>query len=239
MSPRGLGNIPKAPEGDSGGGERGNFIRNTRILTDGEFCKIRFLTDVDEMYFEWQHSVRDAQGNFRGYKICPSSAFNQECDDCKSGNNSASLQFFGWVWEYNHTYTEPGDNRTSIKEGKRTVYREDVNAVRLFRYSNFHKASLEMRANKYGTLLDRDYEWIRSGEKGSKRPQYMLEPSDDGKEPMPKELVTIAAGLPDLEDVALGRVETLDVNKKDVPYGEEEKVITIPLDDDKEEELPF
>ncbi len=95
-----------------------------------------------------------------------------------------------------------------------------------------------MRANKYGTLLDRDYEWIRSGEKGSKRPQYMLEPSDDGKEPMPKELVTIATGLPDLEDVALGRVETLDV-KKDVPYGEEEKVTVIPLDDDKDDPLPF
>ena len=237
MSPKGLSNIPKAPEGDSGGGERKSFIRNTRLLTDGEFCKIRFLTDVEEMYFEWQHSVHDAKGQFRGYKVCPASAFNQECDDCKAGNG-ASLQFFGWVWEYNHTYTEPGDDRTPIKEGKRTVYREDVGAVRLFRYSNFHKASLEMRANKYGTLLDRDYEWIRSGEKGSKRPQYMLEPSDDGKEPMPKELVTIATGLPDLEDVALGRVETLDV-KKDVPYGEEEKVTVIPLDDDKDDPLPF
>lgn len=223
--PRGLSNIPKAPTGDKGDAKTGNYIRNNRLSDDGEFCKIRFLTDVDEMFFEWMHPIHvTIKGKkwFRGFKACPASAFNQACDDCDNQADS-SLRFTGWVWEYNHTYTEDSDDRTAVKEGKRTVYREDVSAVRLFAYANFHKAALEMRANKYGTLLDRDYEWIRSGEKGTNRPQYMLEPSDEGKTPMPKELAAIVEQLPDLEDVVFGRVESLDAPKPDVPYGEEDK----------------
>ena len=236
MSPKGLSNIPPAPSG--GGKGSGDYIRFCTLRDDGEYAKIRFLSDVDEMFFEWMHpqeSIVKGKRRFRGFKVCPSSAFNQACDECDEDAQS-SLRFTGWVWEYSHMYVEDGDNRIPVKEGKRTLYREDTNAPRLFAYSNFHKASLEMRANKYGTLLDRDYEWIRSGEAGTNRPQYMLEPSDDGKAPMPKELAAIAAELPDLEDVVFGRVESLDGEVKDAPVSNEQ--LEKALEED-ENELPF
>ncbi len=233
--PKGLSNIPEAP---TGGKSDGDYIRNVQLRDDGEYCKIRFLTDVDEMFFEWMHPIHvmvKGQAQFRGFRACPASAFNQACDDCDKQAQS-SLRFSGWVYEYNHTYPKDGEDRVAIQEGKRTVYREDTGVVKQFEYANFHKASLEMRSNKFGTLLDRDYEWIRSGVAGTNRPQYMLEPDDEGKTPMPKELVTIAADLPDLEDVVFGRVETLDGTKKEEPTLEDKLGET---DSSEEPELPF
>ncbi len=212
--PKGIGNMPT-------GGGGGDYIRQIGLKDDGESCTLRFLTDKDDIFFEWQHRKME-MGQFRGWQVCPK-AFEQECDDCNSGDQKrrAQLQFFAWAWEYTHDYTVDKEGRTPVKLGRRTLYREDINEVRLMRYAGAHKAAIEYRSDKFGTLIDRDYEWVRSGEKGSMKPQYILEPVDEGKKAISKELAAIAADLPDLEDVALSRVDSL-TKKEDTPYGEEE-----------------
>ncbi len=208
--PKGINNMPT-------GGGGGDYIRQIGLKEDGESCQIRFLTDKDDIFFEWQHRKMEG-GQFRGWQVCPSSAFDSPCDECSSGDDKkrAQLQFFAWVFEYTHDFTSDKEGRTPIKLGRRTLYREEVNEVKLMRYAGTHKSGLEFRADKYGNLIDRDYDWVRSGEKGSMKPQYILEPTDDGKKPLSKELVAIASDLPELEDVALSRVDSL-TKKEDVP----------------------
>lgn len=215
MTKRGLQNMPT-------GGGGGDWIKTIRLIDDGESCKIRFLTDKDDIFFEWQHRKMEG-GQFRGWQVCPQSAFETPCDECASGDDKkrAQLQFFAWVWEYTHDFTVDKEGRKPVKLGRKTLYREDVNEVRLMRYAGTHKAALEFRADRFSTLIDRDYDWVRSGEKGSMKPQYILEPSDEGKAPLSKELVAIAADLPDLEDIAFSRIDSL-TKKEDVPYDQED-----------------
>jgi hypothetical protein len=204
--PRGLYNAPQGGSADT------DYIRTIKLAEDGESSRIRFLTDVDEIYFEYQHPVGEGR-TFKGFKPCLSAAFEQACDFCDNGIK-AQLQFFAWVYEYYHDYTVKGDGREAIKQGRRTVYREEVNGVKLLRAAGGHKAGILLRADRDETLLERDYDWVRLGEKGSTETKYLLEPSDEGKTPMPKELAALAATLPDLEDVALDRVESLDGKAK-------------------------
>ena len=177
---------------------------HVRLRDDGESCKLRFLTDADEFYYEWFHRV-EVGGKYQGDKICVQSALGESCKLCEQGAKSSML-FLAWVYEYHHDYPEPGDRRVRvISEGSRTVYREEVNEARLLKASGMHKGSIKMRFERFGTLLDHDYEWIRQGVKGTTRPVYLLEPVE--KTPLPKELADLCASLPDLEDVAFDRVE--------------------------------
>ena len=215
--PKGLSNAPSLGGGD--------YIKTVRLSDDQESCKIRFLTDKDDIFFEWQHRKFE-QGQFRGFQVCPESAFNQQCDDCNSGDKDrrAQLQFFAWVYEYSHDYPTDKEGREPIKVGsRRTRYREDVGEVRLMRYASAHKTGLEFRSDTLGTLIDRDYEWIRAGEKNSRTPTYMLEPVEGSQGTISADLAGIAADLPELEDVAFSRVTSLTKAEApaDVPYGEE------------------
>ena len=216
--PRGLNN-PNLPQ--AGGGD---YIKTIRLMDDGESCRIRFLNDKDDIFFEWQHRKMEG-GQFRGFQVCPRAAFEQNCDDCDSGDDKrrAQLQFFAWVWEYSHDFPQDKEGREAIKIGRKTLYREIVGEVKLMRYAGTHKTGLEYRSDTIGTLIDRDYDWIRAGEKGTMKPTYMLEPVEGTTAVMNKELVEVAADLPDLEDVAFTRVTTLNkIEKADIPYGEEE-----------------
>jgi len=169
-------------------------------------------------------------GQFRGFQVCPDSAFKQPCDDCESGDDKrrAQLQFFAWVWEYSHDYTNDKEGREPIKIGRKTLYREVVDEIRLMRYAGAHKTGLEFRADTLGTLVDRDFDWIRAGSKGTRTPTYMLEPVDGSQGAAATEIAGCAAELPDLEDVAFSRVTSLNkVEKAETPYGAEKEEETV------------
>lgn len=198
----GLDNIP---ESDSGGG--GDFIRTIKVLEDQESCRIRFLTDHDEIFFERFHSIRE-KGVFRGFKVCVDAALGKPCGLCDE-DDWAGMQYLAWVFELTHDYPDkPKGEYEKVEVGSQTLYRVQVNEPRLMRYSITHSGGLKTRAKRAGTLLDREFEWIRSGVAGTKRPSYVLEADDKSK--MPRELVKLAGELPTLEDVAFGRVESLD-----------------------------
>ena len=205
---RGLSNAPQPKQA-------ADWIPALVLKDDGESSRIRFLTDEDEFFLEYQHWVD--RKDIKGFYPCLQTSLDQPCELCESDDErtrKARNFFFAWVYEYYHDYTEKGQNRRPVKEGKITLYREDINSVKLLRLPSGHKESIVMRAKKFGTLLDRDYDWTRSGERGDTSTQYILDASDEGKKPMPKEFVALAAKLPDFEDVAMGRVTSLKPQEK-------------------------
>jgi len=200
----------------TGGGGK-NFIRHIRLRDDGESCRLWILTEHTDIFWERFHRnmVRvDGTLKYRGMKVCVNSAFGQACDLCDEGDN-AGTQFLVWAYELQHFYPEKPDKieTKKVKIGGATFYMEEVNEPRLMRYSIMHRGGIKSRAERHGTVLDRQFEWIRTGEAGSKKPSYTLDPLD--KEKMPKEIKALIDELPDLEDVALGKVDTIDGESKE------------------------
>ncbi len=225
-----------------GGGGNGDFIRHVRLLTDKESCVIRILTEYENFYWEEFHRMMDGK-QFKGMKICVNSALGQACKQCND-DDKAGTQFLGWAYELYHDYTEnpphvKDEDLEEVQVGKRTVLREQVNEPRLMRASIMHFNPIKFQWDEEDTLLDREFKWVRIGERGSKRPTYILKAG--GESEMPKDLRELAEGLPALEDIAFGRVETLDGGKAEA----EEKPATrkvgkakkaAPVEDDDEEE---
>jgi hypothetical protein len=199
------------PTGGGGGG--GDFIRHIRLLNDRESCVIRFLTEYGDFFWEKFHRIMEG-GSFRGMKVCAKSALGQACSLCDKSDRPGT-QFLGWAYEAYHDYTEKpshvkDEDLEEVRVGKRTMLREEVNEPRLMRYSIMHFDPLKYQWDEEETLVDREFKWVRMGEKGSTRPTYILKPGAPSK--LPKELREVAKTLPDLEDVALGKVESLGDN---------------------------
>ena len=241
------------PTGGTGGGGR-PFIPKVMLRDDGEFCRFRFLTEHDEIFWERFHSIGQGK-NYRGEKVCLNSALDQDCELCESGdNNSPKTQFLAWVYEFVHFYPPTSEAKAALRKmkdrskdivisktkvGDKPFFEVEVNEPMLMQYSTFFRGPIKARAERHGTLLDGPFEWIRAGERGTQQPSYVLEALD--KEKMSKELKELMASLPDLEDVALGRVETLDGEKEegDDDFLEEKKEKADDLDlngeDDEED----
>jgi hypothetical protein len=216
-------------------GAGGSGIYGLKLLEDQESCKIRFLTDHEDIYWDWFHRKME-NGEFRGMKICPRSLGNA-CEDCQAAKvgddkRKASMQVLAWVFEFEHYYTEPKEDRKKVQLGAATRYMKVVNEPKLFRYAGAHMKAIEPTITRKGTLIDRDYEWIRAGKKGDNKPQYTLEQSGEPSD-LTDELQTLALALPDLEDVALGRVTSLSGEKTETgaTYG------TVQIEE--EEPTPF
>lgn len=229
----------------SGGGGR-NFIRHVRLRDNGEFCRLRFLTEGDEIFLERFHNVKNSGGGGPRWatKICVNSAFGQACEYCEQAEadergpvGSARTEFLAWTYETLHFYpNKPAKVETKAATvGSNKMYVEEVNEPRLLRASVMHRGPIKARMERHGTLLDRLFDWIRDGEAGSMRPTYTLEALD--KEKMPKELSELAASLPDLEDIALGKVERLDGRGGDDDETPDKKYATrtVSFDEDDDE----
>ena len=207
--------ISSIPDPASGGGD---FIRRVKLADDKESCRIRFITDGDEVFWDFFHRLMK-RGKFAGFQICVNEALGQVCDICDEGGEDAkkSKQVFLWVWEIDHDFVEEprGGDYAGVKVGRRTVYRADVGEVRLMQYSTAHKSGINRQFDRLGTLLDHEFEWVRDGERGTTRPTYMLEALEKCK--APKEMLEAAEDLPDLEDVALGKVQSLGDEEEEKP----------------------
>lgn len=235
------------PTGGGGGGRP--FIPKVMLRDDGEFCRLRFLTEHDEIFWERFHRLMDGR-NFRGFKVCLNSALDQDCELCESDERSPTTLFLAWVYEFSHFYPPTSEAKTALKKmrerdkdtvikktkvGDNSFFEVEVNEVMLMQYSTFFRGPIKARAKHHGTLLDRPFEWIRSGERGTQQPSYVLEALDEEK--MSKEVKELMASLPDLEDVALGRVETLDgaEEKEDSEDDFTDAIDKSEKDDDKDE----
>jgi hypothetical protein len=220
-----------------GGGGGGGGIYHIRCLEDGESCRLRFLTDHEDLFWGWFHRKTDASGNFAGMKMCPRE-LGTACEDCiaaKGGEErrKASMNFLAWAYEYEHYYTKPVEGAREVKIGLVTRYVKPVNEIRLWRYASAHMKALEPIITRKGTITDRDYEWLRAGKSGDKKPQYSVEQVGE-VEPLPPEVAKLVANLPGLEEVALDRVKSLNVEKV-----EQHKTINVDVNAQEPAEMPF
>ena len=186
----------------------GRFIRHVKLADDMESSTLRFLTDHEDIQWDKFHRFQKLSSGGKQFwtsEICPRQ-LGQACERCIN-EEWPQTQFLAWSWVYFTDHVKPGDGRVQVKIGSLVRYREQVNEPRLFRYALSHRSGLQLRANRYGTLLDRDYEWIRSGAAGSNKPSYSLEPLDPT--PLDPSIAAAAATLPDLEDVMMNRVDKL------------------------------
>ena len=214
---RGVLNIPSSERGFTGG----TFVRGIRLKEDKESCRIRFLTEDDEVFFASFHDSRipPVFGD-----VCVKEEFSEECNKCEKGERFKT-QWLAWVYEYTHDYVNEGDIPEDVEDYEtielgsgRKIYRVEVNDIGLMCYARGHKGSIVHFSEKYGTLLDRDYEWSRNGKSGDMETTYMLEPEDKGK--MSTELKKLMNDLPDLEKIATGEVTTIDNEEEEDDKGE-------------------
>ena len=173
--PRGL---TQMSEGGGGKSKQNAGFKRVMLYDDGESSKLRFLTDADEMYFDWFHKYADPGDKWpTKRRICLRSALNAPCEDCDNELPSV-YEWMAWVYVYTQNLGKAGDGRTPVTVGRRTYYQENCNEVRLMRYASFHKASVKAQYERLSTLLDYEFEWIRQGGEKDNKVSYVLERGD-------------------------------------------------------------
>ena len=232
---RGVLNIPS----NEGSFENREFIRSIRLKEDKESCRIRFLTDDDDIFFAAFH---DAKFPPIFGEVCVKEEFNRECTKCDNGEN-VRTKWLAWVYEYTHDYTSKGDIPDDVEDYEtlelgsgRKIYRVEVNDVGLMCYARGHKGSIVHFSEKYGTLLDRDYEWSRNGRAKDMETSYMLEPEDKGK--LSAELKKLMSELTDLEKVAAGDTDD-DEEEVGKSFERELEESPEPVQEDEDTGAPF
>ena len=192
----------------------GDFIQFLNLKDDNEFARIRFLTDANKYLFGTFHRMQGHGkngGTFIDMVPClqPCSICSDERSLDKEERSKTQKLIFMWTWcfEIYHRKQE-SDDWTPEMVGRTKLFKEVVNAVRLLRVSAFHRDGITLRYDKFGTVLDRDYDWIRKGEAGSKKPSYTLDPAGDPSEMMPLQQRWITL-LPPLMEVAKRNIRSL------------------------------
>jgi hypothetical protein len=240
------------PEQGAGGG-KGN-IWHLRVTSDGERARIRFLTEGNEFFYSWFHRL-EVNGKYQGDKLCVKYEYEQECDLCADQVKSTFL-WLAWVYVDYQDYAETAQGRKPIQRGKRTMYRAEIKEARLMKYAGAHKGSVKTKIDfldeKNESLLDYEFDWTRSGEKGSTRPSYALDWADQEKVklPFPKELADLLADLPDLESVAQGvqvsqtkksgaaaKKSAFDDEIVNYKTGDDQAAADLPFDEEPEPEV--
>jgi hypothetical protein len=199
----------------------GDFIRHVRLYDDQESAVIRFLTEADEVFYGPFHRIRKVSNKgvqWYDTEFCVEE-LGKPCPVCREEDSSPSTMFLAWVYQYRQFLAQDGDKRTSVKHNGIMRFAEETSEPRLLKCSVMHTSTIEMRLARYGTLNDRDYEWIRTGPRGTTRPIYVLEPTEGAAVgPLSAELLKMKKSLPTLTDVALKKVQTID-GKERAPQG--------------------
>jgi len=207
-------------------------VWHIKLKDDGESCRLRFLTEYDDLFWSYFHRLMQA-GSFAGLALCVQAEYGEPCEYCAQGNK-ATKQFLAWAYEIHHDFTVPTKDAEQVKVGMATRYRLQVNKPRVFRYATTHMAGLKLRIERYGTLLDRDYDWSRIGPAGSMRPSYVLEPFDPS--PASKEILDLIPGLMDLEDVAKNKPDGQQGASKEATAEKAGSYHTVPVEENEEDD---
>ena len=171
MSITGLGDWLKHREEQP---QTGDYIPELR-LKGRESARIRFLTDGDEIEIREFHGV---PGGSRGYNrdVYCLKEDGKDCELCEKGIKR-SAKWHVWVYVYYKLCVEPGEGRVVDQVGNNVFFRQEINKVMLLRMGMGKDCSrinqLITPYQRLGTLVDRDYDFIRSG-KGKDDTSYNL-----------------------------------------------------------------
>ena len=174
-------------------------------LLNGEFHRYPKLSPKNKQFYVSRlcTSDEDEDGGLTG-----------DCDKChEDPPMSRSTQFMMWVYLhaiYHRDRTGDGSDKwQGAKVGQITYYREDVNSFVLWQDGFYSSRRVQDKLEAHGTLMAREWVLKRFGAKGSGNVSYDLVPAGKERDIDP-DMLEQANGLPDLEDVAIGAVETLD-----------------------------
>ena len=199
-----------------GGGAR-NFIPPIKLGENKESCVFRILMERPDFVYQEFHKRFDGK-EFAGYDLCDA-MLDKRCRLCNDRDDKiarTNTQFFIWVFERYHDYVDEDsipnwvdeDTIEEIQIGKRTVLRAQVNEPKLLKYAYAHFNPFQEQWDEEETVTDRDFKWTRTGEPRDMKTSYSLRGGTIEK--MSKEIRAIAKALPDLEQVALGLVTSID-----------------------------
>ena len=239
---------------------QGNFINYLRLPDDGDIAKFRIVSShepakmVDTGINSCLISAvfhRHQQLSKNGREFYTNTLCDREedeggnlvgaCELCDS-KIPRSLQFMVWVYVYDYLHkqqnSDQGTKWPQVKLGELIMYREEMNRFVIWQDGFYSSQALEGRLQRYGSITDRDYMRVRRGARRSQQVRYEL----DGLEvsSIRPDIVVEAQDLPDLYEVALGKVRTLgggdaeEPSTYDGPTPTEVSVPDYSLDD-----LPF
>lgn len=211
---QGIGNIRKENEARRKANQK-NWIRTLK-LGDGDVATFRFLTDGEQLVSARYHSVKEMTTNGERFrkKICTGVG----CPNCLEEAKSSEMWHL-WIWVFYIDHARPNPNVgveegavewKKTKKGSAFVFREEINAPMVFRMGmgqkGVYRKDLESKFDDYGTFLDRNYRYARSGVK--KDTSYSLNAQDPSE--MPEEVKVAMETLPSLSKVVMGEIKSFD-----------------------------
>jgi hypothetical protein len=208
---KGIGSISKKSEEAQSNSSKDKIKYVT--LKDKESAMLRFLTDSDEIISAEFHTYKEMtpQGEYTRTKYCPDT---RECQKCAEGNPTKEMLF---LWAYLYYILHPAQNPAldndptaakweRVTIGGKAAYKEIINDVRVFRTGvgkdNKYRGALVGFAQDYGTFLDRDYRYTRTGEKLNTT--YDIIPQNP--KPVDDKIKALISSLPDLSKVVTGEI---------------------------------
>lgn len=182
-------------------------------LQDGESAMLRFATESDEIISADFHTYKEItpNGERTRTKYCTR---DRDCQKCAEGNATKELIFiWAWVFYILHVAQNPAldkdpaaDKWERITVNGKGVYKEIVEEFRVFRTGigkdNKYRGALISFAQDYGTFLDRDYRYTRTGKE--LKTTYDIVPQNP--KPMDAKIKNAIATLPALEKIVTGEV---------------------------------
>ena len=242
---RGIASFQKRAKEREADFKPGRFL----YLRDGERARIRFLTDADDLVHGVFHQPSvdnkpldpvlciDDQGAPDDIEV------PAECPICANSTggwqDAAKQQFFAWVFIYyilhpqqNKKAAESADAKftwTPVETGGRTMFKQDINGVRLLKGGVKTLESLNILYGELGTMLGQDFSFIRSGEKLDTT--YTFVPSGKLTADKPE----VKKALETLEDLGVVYLEgTRSYFQGDEEAAEDAK--PVPLDEEGDDE---
>lgn len=264
----GFGGLRTKQEEESAKRLSGDFIQYMRLADDGDIVRFRIVSEHEEercaesglpsylisaMFH--RHKALSSKGReyftatLCGMEEDEAGELYGECRLCDE-EVARSLQFMVWAWVYAVFHKKQNADVKNQwargKLGEMVMYKEPINKFMVWQDGFFSSQMLEGRIQRYGTLTDRDYERTRRGARGQTQVKYELDSLDPTE--LSPEVRRQLPGLPDLMDIATGKVRTMsgdaakekpraEASQGEAPPAKEYR--EVPVDGDDEDDLPF
>jgi hypothetical protein len=188
------------------------------VIVEGDFHRVPITTRRGKNIFKdvlCQMTLDEATQQWVG-----------ACEHCTAAVNRRT-QFLAWVYVYafyhrsQNSWFKPEDATTHknkwplVKLGNTPMYKEEVNQYCIWQDGFFMRELLKGKAERFGRITDRDYLVTRHGVRGSQQTQRVLE--DLQEAPLSDELRDKCKELPDLGDIAEGKVRTYGGKRTETP----------------------
>lgn len=191
------------------------YIPELRLYNDEDVAIIRLLTD-EPLDVDFHFVVDESISRVPQYMYC-SKGDNEDCELCAKDVGTMKRTFMFWVYVYKVLHAQQDKDgkwiATTSPSGKKTMFQEDVESVKLFRYSFGRGRDLWKEFSdvyeEFGTWMDRDYAFRRRGAARDPNTTYKLSALE--KTSMKPDIAALIGKLPSLEAVAKGVATSIDL----------------------------